>query len=479
MSSSVPNVIVARAPKELRRPSRVNPADREKKTRIGLERLYEFQHEDGGWGWWQTDDSQAFMTAYVLSGLAQGRDAGTEIRHDVIQRGGAWLQSVFDREKQVLPDLRAYMVYALQQAGMAGRDRVETVWARRSELTPYGVALIGLALDLAGDPRADEAAALLEGSVRTEGEEAHWRVDRDSLLDFSGDSSPEATAHALKLLSRRHRQSPLQPKIIRWLLNHRNEGYYWDSTKQTALVIHGLIEYLKESGELHPNFGVTVWVNDREVLTRRFTAEDAVASIAPIVRVPSEALAEGTNRIRIRKSGAGLLYWSARAEYRSPVGKEGPTGTVALNLLREYFRLVPEREEKRIVFRLEPLTGVPKPGDVLATRLTLSGGDWRYLLVEDPIPAGTEFIERDDLYEIKEKPPWWSFSYTLREFHDDRADFFQTHFDRGQIQYLYLLKVVNPGTFRVSPAWVQPMYQPQVMATTESATLEVRAEESK
>jgi len=34
--------------------------------------------------------------------------------------------------------------------------------------------------------------------------------------------------------------------------------------------------------------------------------------------------------------------------------------------------------------------------------------------------------------------------------------------------------VVNPGKFRVSPARVQPMYQPQFLATTESRTMEVR-----
>ncbi len=35
-----------------------------------------FQHEDGGWGWWETDDSHPFMTAYVVAGLAQAQAAG-------------------------------------------------------------------------------------------------------------------------------------------------------------------------------------------------------------------------------------------------------------------------------------------------------------------------------------------------------------------------------------------------------------------
>ena len=35
----------------------------------GLTHLYTFQHSDGGWGWWQNDDSSVFQTAYVLQGL--------------------------------------------------------------------------------------------------------------------------------------------------------------------------------------------------------------------------------------------------------------------------------------------------------------------------------------------------------------------------------------------------------------------------
>ncbi|HWQ03531.1 MAG TPA: hypothetical protein VNL38_03540, partial [Candidatus Nitrosotenuis sp.] len=92
----------------------------------------------------------------------------------------------------------------------------------------------------------------------------------------------------------------------------------------------------------------------------------------------------------------------------------------------------------------------------------------------DPIPAGAELIERDDLYGIYNRPSWWYFDFTRRELRDDRAVFFETFFARGQEQFVYLLKVVNPGRFRVSPARIQPMYQPQFLSTTESRIVEVR-----
>ena len=84
-----------------------------------------------------------------------------------------------------------------------------------------------------------------------------------------------------------------------------------------------------------------------------------------------------------------------------------------------------------------------------------------------------EFSERDDLYEIKERPGWWEYYFSRREFHDDRAAFFQTYFE-GRHDYFYLLKVVNPGKFRVSPALVQPMYQPSIISTTDTTQVEVK-----
>jgi uncharacterized protein YfaS (alpha-2-macroglobulin family) len=95
-------------------------------------------------------------------------------------------------------------------------------------------------------------------------------------------------------------------------------------------------------------------------------------------------------------------------------------------------------------------------------------------MLEDPIPAGTEFIERDNIYQPRNRPPWWDYYFTRRELHDDRLAIFQTWFPAGQHQYFYLLKVVNPGLFQVSPARVQPMYQTGVMATSEARRLEVK-----
>jgi len=178
--------------------------------------------------------------------------------------------------------------------------------------------------------------------------------------------------------------------------------------------------------------------------------------------------------LQFTTAGRGRLYYSARAEYHSSQPREQRRGTVALNVVRQYFRLVPARIGDRIVYDTVPLEGAVASGDTIAVRLTVTGTEWNYLLIEDPIPAGAEFIARDDRYELRSRPPWWSYFFSRRELHDDRMAIFERDFAPGQRDYFYLLKVVNAGVFTVSPARVQPMYQPSVLATSASARLEVK-----
>jgi hypothetical protein len=39
------------------------------------QKLYGYQHNDSGWGWWYDDSSNEYQTAYVQFRLAETRDA--------------------------------------------------------------------------------------------------------------------------------------------------------------------------------------------------------------------------------------------------------------------------------------------------------------------------------------------------------------------------------------------------------------------
>jgi uncharacterized protein YfaS (alpha-2-macroglobulin family) len=473
MSSFLPNVVVTKAMKDLNLQSTVNTAELQKKVRAGLERLYDYQHDDGGWGWWKEDQSYVFMTAYVVSGLAQAKAAGYEIKSEALKNGESFLKKQLQEHERMLPDLRAYVVYALALDHASDPQMLDVAYGRRKDMSSQGLSMLGLALNAAGDSRAKEVAAMIEKQAVADEMEAHWPSDYDSLMEFYIDDSVESTAYALRLLSLTTPQSPLLPKAAAWLANHRDGGYYWLSTKQTSMVVFGLLEYVKVTREFEADFTADVYVNDAKVLSRHFTRADTMQSELPHIVLPSGQLRQGANSVRVQKTGPGRLYWSARGEYFSAEKKFFQNNKFSLNITRDYYRMAPTQVKGRIVYDLQPLSGEVHSGDVIAVRLSVNGSEWRYLLVEDPIPAGAEFVQRDDLYELKQKMDWWGFWFTRREFHDDHAAFFQTYF-KGHQEYVYLLKIVNPGKFRISPASVQPMYQPSVLSTTDAAFMEVK-----
>jgi uncharacterized protein YfaS (alpha-2-macroglobulin family) len=475
MSSFLPDVLVAYAMKKLGVGTNINPQTLNKQVQAGLDRLYQYQHPDGGWGWWQTDDSQPFMTAYVLAGLVQAKGAGYDVEDARIERARRWLLPQFTRSTTVRTDLRAYMAYALVLSGTdSNATIVDSVWNQRATLTAYGRALLGLAMAQVNDSRANDLAKQLASEAKQDDSQAWWPTDTNNLMEFSGDTTPQATAYALKLLDRVDPQSPLLPKAALYLVSHRGEGYYWDSTQQTAMVIYGLTDYLERTQELKPNFNVDVQLNGKSVASKKFTAADATA--APTSVTLNEAqLAQGANQIRLVKSGDGRLYWSGRGEYYSNQSNVVNTGTLELSTVREYYKLTPQQTGDNLVYHLEKLNGPVQVGDTLAVRITVGGSGWRYLVIEDPIPSGTESITRDDLYQLDQQPPWWTTRWrSYRELRDDRTAFFDYWFPRGQSEYTYLLKVVNSGVFRVSPTRVEPMYQPQYLSTSDAITVTVK-----
>ena len=473
MSSFLPNVVVTKAMKDLNLQSTINTAELQKKVRAGLDRLYDYQHDDGGWGWWKEDQSYVFMTAYVVSGLAQAQTAGYEIKSEVLKNGESYLKKQLQDHERMRPELRAYVVYALALDHASDAQMLDVAYGRRSDMPSQGLAMLGLALNAAGDGRDKEIATMIEKLAVADEVEAHWPSDYDSLMEFYIDDSVESTAYALRLLSLTKPQSPLLPKAAAWLANHRDGGYYWLSTKQTSMVVFGLLEYVKVTREFDADFTADVYLNDTKVLSRHFTKADTMKNELPHIDLPSSQVRQGANSVRVQKSGPGRLYWSARGEYFSAEKKYFQNNKFSLNITRDYYRMAPTQVKDRIVYDLQPLSGEVHSGDVIAVRLSVNGSEWRYLLVEDPIPAGAEFVQRDDLHEQKQRTDWWGFWFTRREFHDDHAAFFQTYF-KGHQEYVYLLKIVNPGTFRISPASVQPMYQPSVLSTTDAAFLEVK-----
>ena len=473
MSSFLPNLVVADTLKKLNLASVVSPADLQAKINAGLDRLNDLKHDDGGWGWWKEDATQVFMTAYVVSGLAQAKAAGYAKAQDNLPGGVNYLQQQLKQHPRMIPELRAYVVYALSLAGAQGLGpSVDTLWSRRNDLSPEGLALTGMVMLRTGDARAAQIAQLLESKARHSGTLVSWPSGYNPLLEVPEDNSAESTAFALRFLVHADPKSPLLEGAAQWLVLNRDGGYWWNSTEQTAMVLFGLVDYLAASQELNADFDVDVMLNGASIGKHHFTAADATSGADLSLDVAAAQLHPGANVVQVSQQGTGRAYWSVQGKYYSTDQKAYQQGTLSLNVTRDYYKLTPITKDGQIVYRLDPLGGTVMIGDTLAVHLAVNGSPAKYLLIEDPIPAGTEFVQHAGSYNILDQPATWQYWYTRSEFYDDRAAFFATE-TSGRHESFYLLKVVNPGSFAISPANVQPMYQPGIQATSDLLHLQV------
>jgi uncharacterized protein YfaS (alpha-2-macroglobulin family) len=478
MSSYLPNVIVAETLNRLKVSGRIDEADLRAKMQAGLERLKDYQHGDGGWGWWKEDDSRVYMTAYVVSGIGQGAQflPFTGEQRVMMNRGKEYLQTNLRQHPRMRPELRAAVVYALAEAGETNLGAaLDAQWSRRQDLEPEALAMTGLAMLQVHDDRAAQIATLLVSEAVHQGDLVSWKGSYVPLLDADYSNDAEATAYAVRLLAKVDPNNPLLGGAAQWLMLARNGGDWWDSTEQTAMVLFGLVDYLAASHELEADFTAQVLVNGQPVGERHFTSADAINGTSLAIDVDATHLQAGGNTVQIvRRNGTGRMYWSTRGLYYSTEKKDFQAGTMSLNLTRDYYKLQPIQKDNKIVYTLQPLSGTAQVGDVLAVHEAINGTPMRYLLLEDPIPAGTEFVQSEDSYPLDQRPGGWYGWYTRREFHDDHAAFFASDFT-GRQEIFYLIRVVNPGTFQISPAHVSPMYQQGVEATSDALRLQVPA----
>ncbi len=385
----------------------------------GLARLYDFQHGDGGWGWWKQGDSDRWMTAYVVWGLTLAKQSGTEIKADVLARGAAYLDKTLV-EEETNPDMQAWMLHALavymsaEKTGKISKFQqtaFDNLWKNREQLNAYTRALFALSAHHLG--KAPEAKTLIQnlenGVKRDERPDAsilvagtptnagvmgtaHW--GEDGVWWRWSDGGIEATAWGLRALLTIDPQNKLIEPVSNWLIKNRR-GAQWSNTRDTAMVVLAMNDYLRVSGELKPELEYEVFVNGKKVADRKVSGTE-VFSAPSRFTVPSASIKDGANDIRIKRKGEGAIYFAAEAKFFS-LEEPIPAAGNEIFVKREYFKLVGRPTLlKGFVYDKVPLKDGEsvKSGERIETVITVeTKNNYEYLLFEDLKPAGFEAVE--------------------------------------------------------------------------------------
>ena len=465
-------------------------------TKQGLERLYDFQHADGGWGWWKQGESDHFMTAYVLWGMSLGRQAGIDVKSDVMERAAAFLdkelveeEASYDAQSWMLHSLSVYHAMRKQsEAGKFQQTAFTNIWNNRDKLNAYTRALLALAAHNYGyNDQAKILVANLENGVKIDSRPdtsivqsgaqssdpsvigtAHW--GEDGVYWRWSDGGVEATSFALRALLAIDPQNKLVEPVTNWLVKNRR-GAQWSNTRDTAIVVLTLNDYLKVSGEVQPSMTYQLVVNGTPVAMKQLTADDALSAPSKFA-VSRELLRDGQNDISIvRSSGSGPIYFSAEAEFFSLEEPLKPAGN-EIFVRRQYFKLVNHPTLlKGIVSERVPLNDgeTVKSGDRMEVVLTVEAkNNYEYLLFEDLKPAGLEAVQirsGESLYvrELKADGGFTGRSrWVYQELRDRKVALFIDKLPEGFWQLSYEMRAEAPGAFHALPVLGQAMYVPEI-----------------
>jgi hypothetical protein len=433
---------------------------------LGVSKVFRHQHADGHFSLWPSTDTEPFLTAYALWGLAEAKAAGVTVREDASQRGLTALQTWAN-------DSRRSMGSPGETATMATAAYVLAVWNRpdaglnarlyegRAALPSYGKAFLMRALVRSRGPleqiqtlgREIEAAAVIDGDRATIRETAN-----ESDLHHYLNTDVRSTAIALSAFLEAEPSHAMIPQLVNGLKHARVEGGRWSNTQENLYALVGLSDYARRVTEGTTN--VTVTLGGRVLERRALTGATALAIDQRLNRIEPGAL---------RIESDGPVYYGVRMLLARPPAA-GDARMDGFDVARQY---------------LDHGSGMPiteaRVGQLIRVVVTVRAPEtYEHVAVVDPIPSGAEVVNLELATESARGPtpaeprPWEARTWAHRELRDDRAEAFATRFEAGDETFEYLIRATREGTFSVPGTTVETMYDPSHFARLASTTLTVR-----
>jgi uncharacterized protein YfaS (alpha-2-macroglobulin family) len=480
-------------------------------TERAFKRLAQLQRPDGGWGWWENDpDSNAFLTAYAVQGLAAAQRAGYQFDTGMLDRGKTrLLQFLQENQPAGLSNssdlnLRAYELYVLAQADPAmaqqqAADQPAKLLAQQARMSNHARAWTAIALKALGrDAEAKTLLDTLTSAAKQTSTLAHWE---ESTVDYySMGTDARATALALDALVQLDPQNALIAKTVRWLMSASKDGR-WLSTQETAITLVALADYMEQSRELAADYNWQVELYGKllgQGTASAGTLTTTTTLTAPVSEMPKNVAGPLTLS---RDKQQGKMYYSASLRYYLP-GQGIKARSEGLAISRQYY-LMPTPGS----------TGQPQQvssvqaGDLVRVRLSIVVPETSYYLaVEDPLPAGLEAVNGSlGTTADSERPPnptgtrepgvapgkrlppgvdaadtyfpWWLRwgPFSNVEMRDDRVALFANSVSPGTYVYDYYARATTPGAYMAQPAQARLLYFPDVFGRSDGGVFTVNA----
>ncbi|MEN8242919.1 MAG: alpha-2-macroglobulin family protein, partial [Chloroflexota bacterium] len=468
MSRALPNAVVSRAFNQLGVSERAGLADLDAKIQASIQRLYAFQHDDGGWGWWYDDSSNNYNTAWVVFGLQVTAESGYFIDPGVIERGTSYLA---ENLAEMNADTQSFALYAMSLGGGAELDDVLSLTSSFVDLNTFSQSALILTLDQLGEEElALELLLSIVDDLETDslGRQYIPGRSKDGYYDKKYmSSSVRSNALLLKAILTVHPDHGSASGIADWLMSKRRSNSGWGTTNETAFSMIALTDYIAHEQTAGKVFTYSISLNGTEYSTAQFAAGEN----SEVINIPAAKLAEGENQVVITSDSAQALYYVVGREL---VSETLPEDVEGIMVKRTYHH--PETKKELTTF---------SEGDLVMIQITVNiPTDAFYIIIEDPLPGGlialnenlalTSHAASADPYAAATRYRWHILGYNYKEIYPDKVVFFITELADGYYTYQYYARAVVAGEFISPPTHLSAMYDEDFYGYGEEIILEVQ-----
>ena len=470
--------------------------------RKGLKDLLEMQLNDGGWGWFSGygERSSAHTTAYVVNGLLTAIANGAEVDPNALKRGVNWLKEYqeeqtlkirnYKAEKKDVPkkahadNLDAFVFMVLANAAQKQYDEMAGyLYTDRNKISLYGKSMLALAFHHYKD---SEKVTMLRRNIEQflvndkENQTSYLKMDNGSYWWYWYGSEWETHAYYLKLLAKVDPNSETASGLVKYLVNNRRNSYYWNSTRDTALCIEAIADYITATKEDKPDMTVEILVDGKKIGEETINSKNLFTFNNKIILDQSK-ISSGKHKLELRRKGSGPVYFNAYMTYFSKEDYIKKAG-LEIKVQRTFYKLVRKEDSKLtagvngkvIKARQEAYERIlikdldtVKSGDLIEVELEIdSKNDYEYIVFEDLKAAGFEAFDVRSGYTRNG-------FHAYREMRNDRVSFFVSQLPRGKHNIKYRLRAEIPGKFSALPAKVYANYAPELKGNSDEIKISI------
>lgn len=436
-----------------------------------------YQTSSGGFAYWPSVDyPDLFVTSYAVDVLMHAKQNGFDVNQTVLDKASAWLNLYLSGKQKNRYEYmswesysaKAYGVYALALTGGNAGGYFSNLYAKRSD---FGLEAKIYMLKAAALLKQETALKELSQDIINYSKitERGLHFEAPSVYYWIYTSNVKLTALVLESFLDSGLKLPQDNLVMQYFNSSAGKDGAWGNTLTNAAVIRAYNAYYKKYESQESDFKAKISENGKTVFEKSFKGrKDVSYSFESTFK---DFFANDKQVILdVSKAGTGRLYYTLGLAYY-PQKVDTPVSAG--------FKVKKE---------IKPLGGrnTLSAGERAEITITVSTDqERRFVVLQDYLPAGFEVVDFSLATEGREKyeddqsgeEDDGDYSYTpffRQEIYDDSIAAFADYMPKGTFKFTYTVSASTQGSFKVPPAWVNAMYQPEVYGRTASSTFEIK-----